>query len=268
MTTPPKAFQATVPNLPPGATFQVNIPGSGVVPVTVPYGIVPGTLFTLAPFEVRIPNVNVGSPFTVSVQNMVLSLVRPKDKRVGDVMYIHVPQFPAPMPMNQYAPRPPASYPPPFAQGPPLHCMPNQPPPNQQQPAQTDQFLHGLKHQLKSISVGEIDPDEVPNEFICPITQEIMTNPVIAMDGFSYEQEAIERWFVDHKTSPKTNQPLPNTMTIPNQAMRTMLMEFVAERKKREESRQPQQQPPAPQHDELGAAQPDAQKNNAAFDLN
>lgn len=29
---------------------------------------------------------------------------------------------------------------------------------------------------------------DYPKEFICPITQEVMTDPVVASDGFSYER--------------------------------------------------------------------------------
>merc|ERR1740130_699203 len=43
-----------------------------------------------------------------------------------------------------------------------------------------------------SMLVGSNDP---PREFICPITLSVMDSPVIAADGFSYEQEAITKWF-------------------------------------------------------------------------
>ena len=34
---------------------------------------------------------------------------------------------------------------------------------------------------------------EMPNEFKCPITCDIMSDPVIAWDGHSYERAAIKR---------------------------------------------------------------------------
>ena len=46
-------------------------------------------------------------------------------------------------------------------------------------------------------------PDSPP-EFECSITAERMKDPVIAADGFSYERVAIEKWFSNHSTSPKT----------------------------------------------------------------
>ena len=43
-----------------------------------------------------------------------------------------------------------------------------------------------------------LDDDDIPNELICPITMELMTEPVIAADGHSYEKAAIEEWLKDH----------------------------------------------------------------------
>ena len=34
----------------------------------------------------------------------------------------------------------------------------------------------------------------VPQEYICVITQEIMEEPVMAEDGWTYEKSAIQRW--------------------------------------------------------------------------
>ncbi|EKX45487.1 hypothetical protein GUITHDRAFT_53147, partial [Guillardia theta CCMP2712] len=47
---------------------------------------------------------------------------------------------------------------------------------------------------------------EHPADFLCPISMEVMKDPVIAMDGHSYERQNIERWLEDHNTSPLTNQ--------------------------------------------------------------
>jgi hypothetical protein len=38
--------------------------------------------------------------------------------------------------------------------------------------------------------------------FLCPITHELMTDPVIDPDGNSYERSAIENWLKEHSTSP------------------------------------------------------------------
>jgi len=52
-----------------------------------------------------------------------------------------------------------------------------------------------------------IDLEEsVPSYFLCPITQDIMRDPVVAEDGHSYESSAILKWLSSHDTSPLTNQ--------------------------------------------------------------
>ena len=43
----------------------------------------------------------------------------------------------------------------------------------------------------------------IPANYLCPITVQIMFDPVIAEDGCTYEREAIEKWFNNgHDTSP------------------------------------------------------------------
>mmetsp|Transcript_23170 Transcript_23170/g.39216 ORF Transcript_23170/g.39216 Transcript_23170/m.39216 type:complete len:472 (-) Transcript_23170:322-1737(-) len=51
---------------------------------------------------------------------------------------------------------------------------------------------------------------EMPEDFLCPITQEKMNDPVIAQDGHTYERKAIEAWFSTSSMSPMTNAQLPN----------------------------------------------------------
>mmetsp|Transcript_16969 Transcript_16969/g.28298 ORF Transcript_16969/g.28298 Transcript_16969/m.28298 type:complete len:316 (-) Transcript_16969:502-1449(-) len=57
----------------------------------------------------------------------------------------------------------------------------------------------------------------------CPICLEIMTDPVLASDGFSYERRAIERWLTTHRTSPLTGGVLPNQILIPNHRLRQVI---------------------------------------------
>ena len=35
---------------------------------------------------------------------------------------------------------------------------------------------------------------EVPKHFICPISQDLMIDPVVAADGFTYENRQITQW--------------------------------------------------------------------------
>eukprot|EP01084_Bolivina_argentea_P234406 394639_1 len=51
---------------------------------------------------------------------------------------------------------------------------------------------------------------DIPLRFICPITNKIMNDPVIAFDMMSYERDAITQFLKTHKRSPTTNQLLEN----------------------------------------------------------
>ena len=68
--------------------------------------------------------------------------------------------------------------------------------------------------------------DDVPDEFICHITNEVMEDPVVAMDGHTYEKVAIESWYAQHQTSPITREAV-QTVLIPNHSMRSQITAWV-----------------------------------------
>ncbi|CAI5958385.1 unnamed protein product [Closterium sp. NIES-64] len=71
------------------------------------------------------------------------------------------------------------------------------------------------------------DQPEPPEEFICPLSLDIMFDPVIVESGQTYERAFIERWVADgHKTCPKTRQPLPSGAIIPNQILRALITDW------------------------------------------
>ncbi|CAF4911889.1 unnamed protein product, partial [Rotaria socialis] len=66
-----------------------------------------------------------------------------------------------------------------------------------------------------------------PSEtFICPITHELMVDPVIDGDGNSYERGAIEDWLQRNGTSPITRVPLLASDLRPNRALKTAIYEY------------------------------------------
>ncbi len=75
--------------------------------------------------------------------------------------------------------------------------------------------------QHKPVSISKQQSDE--KEYICPITHEIMSDPVIAEDGNTYERSAILQWLKEHNTSPITREII-NTKVINNNSMRTQLL--------------------------------------------
>lgn len=69
---------------------------------------------------------------------------------------------------------------------------------------------------------------DMPLEFICPITHEIMRNPVVAEDGFSYENSALLEWFeTGKKTSPMTNGVLSSTEVMENTLLKDKIEEYL-----------------------------------------
>ena len=49
-------------------------------------------------------------------------------------------------------------------------------------------------------------------DITCPITYLIMLHPVLANDGFVYEQYAIKKWFENNSTSPMTNEKIKTNL--------------------------------------------------------
>lgn len=62
----------------------------------------------------------------------------------------------------------------------------------------------------------------------CPISLEVMRDPVIADDGHSYERESIERWLQCHRTSPLTGRVLLSRHLIPNHRLRAVIDELAS----------------------------------------
>jgi hypothetical protein len=69
--------------------------------------------------------------------------------------------------------------------------------------------------------------NDMPKDFICPITLKLMEDPVLASDGHSYERTAIERWLRANNRSPKTNTYMSSNTVYPNHALKALIEEFV-----------------------------------------
>ncbi|XP_050223828.1 U-box domain-containing protein 32-like isoform X2 [Mercurialis annua] len=66
----------------------------------------------------------------------------------------------------------------------------------------------------------------IPSHFVCPIFQEVMKDPQIAADGFTYEGDAIRGWLKSgHNTSPMTNLKLEHCNLLPNHALHQAIQE-------------------------------------------
>ena len=75
-------------------------------------------------------------------------------------------------------------------------------------------------------STSAVAAGNCPPSFICPLTLEIMSDPVTAADGHSYESEAIRTWFKTSNMSPLTGLPMQSKKLIPSHALRNAIVEF------------------------------------------
>ena len=67
---------------------------------------------------------------------------------------------------------------------------------------------------------------EKEKEFICPINQKIMEEPVITPYGTTYEKEAIIEWIKKHKTDYKTNRLLSEDMLVTNYILKVAIKNY------------------------------------------
>lgn len=64
----------------------------------------------------------------------------------------------------------------------------------------------------------------VPEEFRCPISLDLMKDPVIISTGQTYERACIKKWLdAGHRTCPITQQILSSSILIPNHALYSLI---------------------------------------------
>lgn len=98
-------------------------------------------------------------------------------------------------------------------------------------PIEDDILDGGVLNALFESSTHELIKTEnsvdnnIPSEYKCPITLELMNDPVVADDGFSYERDKILLWF-GTKTfirSPATGYQLRSRKLTPNYNLRALI---------------------------------------------
>lgn len=79
-----------------------------------------------------------------------------------------------------------------------------------------------------SRSVSNLSDNGIPDEYLCPITREVMKDPVMAEDGYTYERSAIQGWIDKGKdTSPMTSIPLKTKQLIPNRSLKMLIQNYL-----------------------------------------
>src|SRR5580658_7088678 len=68
---------------------------------------------------------------------------------------------------------------------------------------------------------------DINNGIKCPISKQIIRNPVVASDGYIYECNEIESWLKSHSTSPVTNLQLTSKSLYPCFPVRSIMNTFL-----------------------------------------
>ncbi|TKY61091.1 U-box domain-containing protein 21 [Spatholobus suberectus] len=77
---------------------------------------------------------------------------------------------------------------------------------------------------------GKVEEVVTPIHFRCPISLELMKDPVTLCTGITYDRESIERWFDEGSfTCPVTNQIVTSFDLIPNHTLRMMIQDWCVE---------------------------------------
>lgn len=69
---------------------------------------------------------------------------------------------------------------------------------------------------------------DIPSEFLCPISKDVMKDPVIACDGHTYERSEIENYLKQHNKSPLTGEAAEHAFVFPNKGMKKRIDAFLS----------------------------------------
>ena len=97
------------------------------------------------------------------------------------------------------------------------------------------------------MGAAQVSPSSafIPRDFNCPILHDLLIDPVVASDGFTYERNAIEEWIRTSggrdggPRSPMTNAPLRDVVLTANKALKAAISAYkeylpVVEREKKD----------------------------------
>jgi hypothetical protein len=70
----------------------------------------------------------------------------------------------------------------------------------------------------------------IPDEFRCPVSLDLMRDPVIVASGHTYDRNSIARWINSgHYTCPKSGQKLLHMALVPNYALKSLMQQWSEE---------------------------------------
>ena len=80
------------------------------------------------------------------------------------------------------------------------------------------------------------DLPEPPPEFLCPISHDVMMDPVVSPSGVTYDRRFIEAWLEHHTHEPATNRHLRRGSLYPNLVLRQQIEAWLASVKAQQEA--------------------------------
>ncbi|CAH8290938.1 unnamed protein product [Eruca vesicaria subsp. sativa] len=84
-----------------------------------------------------------------------------------------------------------------------------------------------MRKMAKSCSLEMLETVSCPEEFRCPLSNELMRDPVVLASGQTYDKLFIQKWLSSgNRTCPKTQQVLPHTSLTPNLLIRDMISKW------------------------------------------
>ncbi|XP_031373317.1 U-box domain-containing protein 9 [Punica granatum] len=87
--------------------------------------------------------------------------------------------------------------------------------------------LKGRRSSARSPSLKLLGAVSCPEEFRCPLSKELMRDPVIVATGQTYDRVSILKWLkAGNRTCPQTQQVLSHTILTPNHLIREMISKW------------------------------------------
>jgi hypothetical protein len=94
------------------------------------------------------------------------------------------------------------------------------------------QSFKGSSFKTPQISnmMDRTETSSIPEDFLCPITHDIMRSPLMCKSGLSFDRAAILTWLQDHgNTCPLTRESLSPSGLVPNRALEARISTWCEE---------------------------------------
>ncbi|XVF24163.1 hypothetical protein REPUB_Repub13aG0103700 [Reevesia pubescens] len=95
---------------------------------------------------------------------------------------------------------------------------------------ESEKIKEDIKQQPDQSSSSQSMSSNVPDEFRCPISLDLMKDPVIVQSGHTFDRSSIAQWInTGHQTCPKSGQMLIHMALIPNYALKSLMHQWCQE---------------------------------------